>query len=473
MRRNRHHQISRRRLWARDRRGAWPQDSPRTPALGPYWGWGLILLAWCLSWAALAPGVSWAGIIFTPNVTAGVGYDDNVRQQSHPNGDTFFTVRPGASLQAGKPTNQLTVAGSAEFNQYSRLTNYNGFQSGDIMARWRYLPSQLWAIELFNGYSSSYDLASLSETGSLAQVQQFSGRHDRNITGGRVTHLLGPGGSQLSAGYSYAVVNNENPQAENSAEQKADVGLSWRFAPKYRFDSIVTGTYTDYERSPDIEQATLDLRLARIFTPRDEIWLGVVTGTSHTLSDQVSLSTTRDYDSYTARAGFKKSFSPSFDAEGWVGATYISGDTATNQAAGEASPTGQLSLTYRQKIWLLRLTALESLDENQSPGQNTGLTDRKQLGLLYDISLTQRWRFNVGADWVRDDYKQNAFLVGRTFQGYSEYWRLYSVLSYQITQHWSVRLDYRYLTALYENDVDNIEQNRIVLLFDYSLPFRW
>jgi hypothetical protein len=235
----------------------------------------------------------------------------------------------------------------------------------------------------------------------------------------------------------------------------------------------LTGTYDDYQRSADVEQGTLDLRLAHIFTPRDEIWLGVVTGTSHTLSDMTTLTTARDYNTYTLRAGFKKSFSPALDMEGWLGATYVEGDQATNQAAGETSPTGQLTITYRQKLWLLRLTALSAMDENQNPGQNTGLTDRKQLGLSYDVTLTQRWRYNMGVDWVRDDYKQNAVLAGTNFQGYAEYWRVSSVLSYQIAQHWSMRLDYRYLTRYYENDTDNIEQNRIVLLLDYQLPFRW
>lgn len=437
-------------------------------------GIGLLILALCLAWAALAPSQARAGIIFTPNVTAGVGYDDNVRQQKDRKGDAFVTARPGATLEAGKPTNQLTIAGSAEFNQYNRLHDYDGFQSGDLTARWRYLPSQVWAFELFDSYSSSYDLADLNDTGGLNQVRQFSGRHDRNIVGTRLTHILGPGGSQITGGYSYSATRNENPDAEDSSEQKADLGLAWRFAPKYRFDLNLSGTYTDYARTPDVEQGTVDVRLARIFTPRDEIWLGVVTTTSHTLSDNSSISTSRDYKSYTARVGFKKSFSPSLDMDGWVGATYVDGDEATNQSAGQTSPTGQLALTYRQKIWLLRLTAMSSMDENQDPSRNTGLTNRKQVGLAYDITLTQRWRYNIGVDWGRDDYEQNSILAGAAAnQGYAEYWRLYSTLSYQITKHWSVRLDYRYLTRYYENDADNIEQNRIVLLFDYQLPFRW
>lgn len=207
-------------------------------------------------------------------------------------------MRPGATLEAGKPTSKLTISASAEFNEYARLQEYNGFQSSDIMDCWRFLP----------------------------------------------THMLGPGGSQIYAGYSYAVNRNENPLDEDSSQQRADAGLSWRLAPKYRFDLSFSGTYNDYERTP---QGTVGVRLAHLFNSHGELWLGVAAAATHTLSERPLLTDHSNYQSYTARVGFKKAFSPSFDTDGWVGATYVSGDESDNQAAGEASPTGELNLTYR------------------------------------------------------------------------------------------------------------------------------
>ncbi|MBI5522109.1 MAG: hypothetical protein HY910_05715 [Desulfarculus sp.] len=424
--------------------------------------------------AALAPAAAWAGIIFTPSISAGVGYDDNVRQQKARRGDGFVTTRPAATLEAGKPNNLFQVSASAQFDKYYRLHNYDGFQNGDITARWRYLPTRIWAFEAYNSFSSSYDQEEIDETGGFTRVRPASGRRDRNTTGARVTRLLGPGGSQLTAGYSYAITRNENPTLEDQASHHADLGLTYRLSPRYRTSLFLTGDQDDYERSSDVQRGTAEARLAYLFNSHDEVWAGAVVGGSRSLSDTGSIQQGRDYTYYSPRLGFKKAFSPKWELEGYGGVTYVEGEKSANSASGEYAPVGNLQLTYREKLWLFRVSTLASMDENQSLGQNTGLVDRKQVSASLDVRPAARWRLGFGADWVRDDYKQNQRAgISPTTLGYAEYWRFYSLASYQFTQHWSVKLDYRYLTRYSENDTDNLEQNRVVLSMDYELPFRW
>lgn len=435
---------------------------------------GLFCLALCLALVALAPAAAWAGIIFTPSISAGVGYDDNVRQQKARRGDGFVTTRPAATLEAGKPNNLLQVSASAQFDKYYRLRQYDGFQNGDITARWRYLPSRIWAFEVYNAFSSSYDQEEIDETGGFTRVRPASGRRDRNTTGFRVTRLMGPGGSQLTAGYSYSITRNENPTLEDQATHHADLGLTYRLSPRYRASLFLTGDQDDYERSSDVQRGTAEARMAYLFNSHDEVWAGGVVGGSRSLSDSGSIREGRDYTYYSPRLGFKKAFSPKWELEGYGGVTYVEGEKSANSASGEYAPVGSLQLTYREKLWLFRISTLASMDENQSLGQNTGLVDRKQVSASLDARPAARWRLGFGADWVRDDYKQNQRAgISPTTLGYAEYWRFYSLASYQLTQHWSVKLDYRYLTRGSENDTDNLEQNRVVLSMDYELPFRW
>lgn len=422
----------------------------------------------------LTPLPAGAGIIFTPSISAGVGYDDNVRQQRVRRGDGFVTARPAATLEAGKPTNLLQVAASAQFDRYYRLHNYDGFQNGDITARWRYLPSRIWAWEAYNTFTSSFDQAEFDDTGNFSRVRQPSGRRDRNTTGARLTRLLGPGGSQITAGYAYTITRNEQPTVEDQTGHHADLGLAYRLTPRYRANLNLSADQDDYERSSDVQRGTAEARLAYLFNSLDEVWAGVVVGGSRSLSDVSTIQQGRDYTYYSPRLGFKKAFSPKWEMEGYAGATYVDGQQSANSAAGEYAPVGSLQMTYREKLWLFRLSGMASMDESQSLGQNTGLVDRKQVGASLDLRPQPRWRFSLGADWTRDDFKQNSQAgISPSNQGHAEYWRLYSLAAYQLTQHWSLKLDYRYLTRASENDTDNLEQNRVVLTMDYDLPFRW
>lgn len=453
------------------------QGRRRTIPNGRRGGWRALALALSLA-LPLAAGGAWptparAATIFTPSIKAGLGYDDNVRQTQNPHGDTFATVTPGATLETGTPGNDLMLSAQGQFNQYHRLSQYNGFESGDVLARWRYSPSPVWNFELGNSFTSSYDQAELNENGQLNQIRTDNGRRDRNTTGLRVVHLLGPG-SQMTAGYSYSFTHNQSSLAEDQVSQQADLGLNYRFSPLYRVDISLYGALDDYERSDDIERGNLDLRLVRMFGPNDEVWAGVMGGVTRSLSENAALATARNYDTYTGRLGFKKAFTPQWLMEGWGGFTYITGEESANSAAGEASPTGNLQLSYRQPRWTWRVYGSASMDEYSSLGQNTGLIDRKQVGTGVDYSFTPRWRLALGADYLHDDYKQNQALAGTQLtRQYDDYWLLSSVLSYQVSQNWSMRLDYRYMLLEADIDTDNREQNRLLLLMDYALPYRW
>ncbi len=447
--------------------------APASPSR-PAGGLGTLVLAVGLALSCLAgwPGQAQAGTIFTPSISVGMGYDDNVRLQRNPRADSFVQVRPAVSLETGRPSNKLILQAKAAMEYYRRLDQFNGFRSGDVSARWNYAPSQRWNFEVANTFSSSYDQAEFFDTGELARVRDDTGRRDRNTTSLRSAYAWGPH-SHLDLGYSYSIISNESESQENAVYHTATLGLVQRLATDYRGEVSLSGSHDDYERTVDVERATVDARLVRMFGPTSEGFVGATGSTTRAITDDPARRRARDYDTYGGQVGYKHSFSPRLTAEAVAGWTIVEGESSSNSASGKGYPTGRVSLTYRQQRWRAMAYARASLEESQAQGDNTGLVDRRSAGVMLDMDLAQHWSMQLNADYINDDYKQNPQSAGTVGRGDVDAVRLGGVLNYHLARHWRLSLDYRYLNRDSEDDTDDRSQNRVLFLVTTEYPWRW
>jgi hypothetical protein len=311
-----------------------------------------------------------------------------------------------------------------------------------------------------------------AEGGQLIQVRDDSGRRDRNTTALRLLHQLGPR-SNLSGGYTYSISTGTSDSVESAVYHRGELGWQQALGPDYGLGLNADFSHDDFQRSADTNRGGLGLRLARHFGPLAELYLYGRAGTVRSLSEDDALRTARSYDTYTARAGYKSQLTQRLSLDFSLGGTMVDGDRRTNSAAGDVYPTGDLSLNYRGPTWLTRVYANASLGEYEALGQNSGLTDTRRAGVSFSWTPQRHWRFFSSADFVFDDYKQNANAAGTSGVGDVESVRLTALLSRHLSEHWWASLEYVFLNRNAERDQDDREQNRILLTINTEWPVRW
>jgi hypothetical protein len=409
---------------------------------------------------------------FTPGITTGLGYDDNVNLTSQPQGDFFWLVRPTATLEAGRPENRFSARGSAQYEVYQRLSDNTRLRDASLGLDYHLATSPNWSADISNMTSSSYDAVEQTDTGELTRLRSVGGRHDRNVTGFRTTYVAGPQ-TQVSAGYTLGMNQGTDENSEDSVYHRADLGGTYRFNSDWRGEVRLQADHDDFQRTDDVNKGNVELRMVRTMGALREAWVSVGAGVVRSESEVQVQRDARDYDVNTAKVGYKTELTPQVGLEASAGVSQVKADERYNTAAGKVYPAGNLTLTYRQPRWQLRGYAEYKLAEYDTLGENSGLTVTNRVGASWQWDMAQHWKLSAQADYVHDDFKQNPTFASVTGTGDVDSVRLGSALTYQLARDWKLSLDYRYLIRDAEADQDDRSQNRVLMLLSADWPQRW
>lgn len=419
----------------------------------------------------LAPAAGLAAT-FTPGITTGFGYDDNVNLNSQPQGDFFWLARPTATLEAGRPENRFTARGMAQYEVYQRLSDNTRLRDASLGLDYHLATSPSFSADIGNMTSSSYDAVEQTETGELTRVRTGGGRQDRNVTTVKTTYAIGPQ-TQVWAGYTLGFNQSTNENSDDSQYHRLDLGGTYRFNADWRGEVRLQGDRDDFQRTDDVHKGNAELRMVRTMGSLREAWVSVGSGVVRSESESSVQRDARDYDVTTAKLGYKAELSPQVGVEVAAGASQVQADERYNTAAGKVYPAGNAALTYRQPRWQIRGYAEYKLAEYDTLGVNSGLTVTSRVGANWLWQMAQRWQLSAQADLVHDDFKQNPTFASVTGVGDVDSVRLGGALAYQLARDWKLALDYRYLTRDAEVDTDDRTQNRVLMLLSADWPQRW
>lgn len=440
-------------------------------ALAKGWRGAAGMAALLLGLAGLVP--AWVqAATFTPGVSTGFGYDDNVNLTNKPQSDFFWLARPTATLEAGRPENRFTARGSAQYEVYQRLSDNTRLREANLGLGYHLATSPNFSADIGNMTTSSYDAVEQSEAGELTRLRTGGGRRDRNVTALKTTYAVGPQ-TQVNAGYTLGVNQGTDEGSEDSVYHRADLGGSYRFGPDWRGEIRLQGDHDDFQRSGDVNKGNAEVRMVRMMGPLREAWVGLSAGAVRSTSDVPAQRDARDYDVNTARLGYKAEVSPELGLDVSAGVSQVKADERYNTAAGKVYPAGNVGLTYRQPRWQLRGYAEYKLAEYDTLGENSGLTVTNRVGASWLWHMAQHWQLSAQADYVHDDFKQTPTFAAVTGVGDVDSVRLGGALAYQLARDWKLSLDYRYLNRDAEIDLDDRSQNRVLMLLSADWPQRW
>jgi hypothetical protein len=429
---------------------------------------GAVLL---LGLLGLAPAPSPAAT-FTPGITTGLGYDDNVNLTQQPQGDFFWLVRPTATLEAGRPENRFSARGSADYEVYQRLSDNTRLRDATLGLDYHLATSPQWSADIGNMLSSSYDAVEQNANGELARLRSGGGRQDRNVSTIKTAYALGPQ-TQVSAGYTLGLNQGTDENNEDSVYHRVDLGGSYRFNSDWRGEIRLDVDRQDFQRTDDAIKGNTEMRMVRMMGPLREAYLSLGMGVVRSESESAQMRDARDYDTNTAKLGYKAELSPQWGLDASAGISQVKADERYNTAAGQIYPAGNVTLTYRQPRWQMRGYAEYKLGEYDTLGENSGLTVTNRVGASWQWDMAQHWKLSAQADYVHDDFKQNPSVAGITGVGDVDSVRLGGALTYQLARDWRLTLDYRYLSRDAEVDADDRSQNRVLMLLSADWPQRW
>lgn len=415
--------------------------------------------------------LAWA-YTFTPGISTKLGYDSNVRLTRNAREDGFLKIAPFFSFQAGRPARLFEASGDIEFTQYFTLSEETGIDAGSINLAYHHEASPNWKWDIQNSFSSSFNAAEISEQGALVRIRERSGRLDRNLTRMQVEHAYGPM-NILTAGYEHAINLRNDDSVGDSVIHHGQLKWKHLLNPDWRTEFEAHYFLDDYESIPDQNRGKVQAGLAYMIGPTREALLVLGFQEAAVISEDPVLTESRDYQTYSASLGYQHAVSPTFDWSLMLGVSRAGGDSRTNEAAGEAFPTGSLEGAWRGKTWEFNLYAGADLGEYELLGENTGLTYSQRVGARYRHNFTKLLSLSLRADYVRDNYQQDPLLTETTALGDVDNILLGAVIDYRITRYIKVGLDYRFLDRNSVDDNDDRNQNQIMLILTAKNPYRW
>lgn len=430
----------------------------------------LFILA-TLALALCSPSAARAALV-TPYATLTGGWSDNVRLTRVPRSDFFLKVGAGINGEWKWPGHSLLVRTGVQYAQYLDLDELDGFDSANLGFNYQYSASPRWQFLVSDTYITTFDKAELSDTGELVTVRPGTGRMDRNTLTLKATHKYSSTGS-VDLGYTNTYTTGENEDQETTRFNQ--LAANWIHRPTYAWEFAVgvSGTRTEYEKSPNEDRGRAYTRLTRLVGPNMRAYGQLSYAINRSTSDQELAEDSRNYESLSLEFGFSQDVSRRLSWHFGAGWSRVSGNSQYNNAADKGFPLLNASVTYRGQKWNLTGYAIADLGQFDYLGDNSGLAVSHRAGVTLGYRFTKFQDLSLTAEYVRNDYQESPINDLNSQQGIVDSYRFLARYTWQIHRHWRLSMEYSYLNRDAEVNDDDRQQNQVLLILYTDYPFKW
>ncbi len=217
--------------------------------------------------AVAGSGVAWGqSIIFTPSLTIGESYDDNVFLSSTNRQSDFVTaLTPGLRLEIKDYPWYVSLAGSARGELYatqSELNNFGDNASGNMSVEFR--PTPLLTVSLTDTLARSLNPSDVNPAAGLP----ISGRSvsTNNTVTPAMTYQINPV-TLLGLQYSLTSFRSDSPGALDSDTQVAEFSVQRQFSPRNSGIFRYTFNHFQVEGNPDQDSHFPRVGIIHAFSP--------------------------------------------------------------------------------------------------------------------------------------------------------------------------------------------------------------
>jgi hypothetical protein len=436
--------------------------------------------------------------LFTPRISASEEYSDNIfLSADNEEYDYITSITPGFTAELLGKISGVRVSYDPSYVFYKRFSENDGFRHNALVSAWTAITKHT-TLEFNDAFIRTED--PLSEEDFLYGATEASSRYapgasgikrseeDEGITYESAEGLIGPDSTvrkgrepywintadlrlnhqfgaldSIYAGYVYSILENQDPEVENSERYTPSIGLIYWFLPHLGFETNASYTRGDFEASDDFDRWNGSLRLIKQFTKNLEGYVQY----GHTVMEFEG--DTENYQVYDPSVGV--SWVIAEDTLISLSAGYYFQDRERSEDESGATLNGNIGKTWRLKRGSINIGASSGYEESYFGAENLGFNQYYQGHGSVSYSLTQSLVGSIFGSHRRNEYinqeddridKITGAGLGITFQ--------------PITARWlSTGLNYSYHTVDSTRDENNYDENRVLLTVTLSktIPIRF
>ena len=341
----------------------------------------------------LLPAISDAEykIVFTPSISITGEYTDNVNLSDDDEESDYITIiSPGFDLEISKTIRGVIISYEPGYSIYEKNASYNTWRHSAQFFGWTDI-SKKTKIELNDSFRYSEEPISEEDT----TIREGREPYYTNSAGINLTHQLGKSDS-ISMGYTYSILENEDPDIEDNARHNPSMTYVHKFNPYLSLDTNVSYTRGEFEVSDDFDNWNGSLTLANKFTK----YLDGFIQYSHTIMDYKG--NTEDYIIYDPSIGINYIIAEDTFLSLNVG--YFIQDREKSDDESGLTLSGNLGKTWRFKRGSINLTGASGYEESYFGAESLGFDIFYQAKGTATYAFTRYISGNINGSYRSDTY---------------------------------------------------------------------
>jgi hypothetical protein len=272
------------------------------------WGFDMLnkLIIFLVSCICLSPSLSYARLEFTPAISIGELYDDNIDlEKTNKKTDWITTVSPSVNLNLISENSSLLFNYAPTIVRYKNRDQYNALRHSGALTFNENFSRQL-RFNLTDTFVRSED--PIEQTAGIYGIRQTRNVYQRNDGNVSVSYLFGAEDT-LKLGYNNSFLNNKDITLEDNAYSKPYAELIYRFNIKNGIELNYQRTLADFSRddngipSDAYTGNTIGAKYSYSFSPHT---IGTV---NYNLNTRVFKGATENYDIHEGDVGLTHTFS--------------------------------------------------------------------------------------------------------------------------------------------------------------------
>jgi hypothetical protein len=378
---------------------------------------------------------------FIPHISAGVRYTDNVfLDPVDEEYDVITFVTPGVDLGVAGQYAALNIAYSPSYRAYTRFPENNYWRQDVALNGWAEI-SKNTRLELTNAFLYTED--PYSETDPT--VRRGREPYSQNTTAVTMANRFGAN-DVFTLGYTYYVLNNDDPTVEDSSYHQPNFLATYWFSPnRYAFELAGKFTVSEFDVSEDFEDLDARIRFIKRFGRHLDGYVEY----SHVYLDYFG--EREGYKVYSPTVGFAWDERENTRFAASFGYFYRDNEVSKD----DDGIAGSIETIYNwRKNSSIAINGEVGYDRTYFGSENLGFTPFYRVGGTLSHQLSQRCTGGVFVGYRRSLY------IDENPDREDRIWRAGFGLAFQALPWMTFSLDYLYHTLNSNVDVNDYSENR-------------
>lgn len=373
-------------------------------------------------------------------------YDDNINLEQDNEDDDWITfVTPGLTLTMLTEKAEVNLNYDLSFVSYDKNEENNTVRHSLSLTGLEGIPiAEHVTLDLEESFQVSEDPVEISE--GVTSVRRTRNRYYRNTAGGRINYLFGKENS-LYAGFHHILLENDEPDLEDSERYRPMAGINYWFNVHHGFSLDYSYTRGEFDESDDYDEHIGSTAYTYRFNPNTQANL------SYSCDTLDYEGTTEDYVVHSSSLGLSHQFTE--QVSGSISGGYYFLDR--EQSDNDDGFTGTASLSQSFEKGQLILDGSTGYRRQFYEAENLGLSKFYRASASFTYQLLERLSTTLSGSYNKDDFQE------RTPDREDETWGGNAALNCLLFRWLTGSLSYQYRQGDSNIDANDYTDNRVTL----------